>query len=117
LSFDLVGSPFVLGQVDDQLLDPVEIRFPSLAYTRMHRPILTASGHKPTWTKRMGRRNLSQFGHGDRLAFCFHSWVSPLIWLALCAAGTVFAAEDRWLVEPSGSTRSVRTRTTGGPRR
>ena len=25
------------------------------------------------------------------------------IWLALWAAGTVLAAEDRWLVEPSGS--------------
>jgi hypothetical protein len=36
--FDLVGSTFVLGQVDDQLLDSAEIRFPSLAYTRMHRP-------------------------------------------------------------------------------
>jgi hypothetical protein len=36
---------------------------------------------------------------------------------ALCTAGTLVAAEDRWLVDPSGSTRSVRTRMTDGPRR
>jgi hypothetical protein len=49
-------------------------------------------------------------------AFRKAAFTAPVC-LALCTAGTVFAAEDRWLVAPSGSTRSVRTRTTDGPRR
>jgi hypothetical protein len=43
--------------------------------------------------------------------------VNALIWLTLWAAGTVLAAEDRWLVEPHGATRSVRSKSTDSPRR
>jgi hypothetical protein len=41
---DLLGGTFITGQIEDQLPDPVKIRFPGLTYAWMHRPIFTGSG-------------------------------------------------------------------------
>ena len=43
---------------------------------------------------------ISQFGHARGSLTDAWCEVRSLIWLALCTAGTVFAAEDRWLVDP-----------------